>query len=146
MWGILGTLGSAIIGGISNHFEDKRELQKIEVEAQKKVIIAKAEAEVEMAKNGQQQEYDLDRIATEDMKKSLKDEIVMAIFYAPLIMSFIPMLAPYALEGFTILKQLPEWYMYLVVGITVVTMGMRGMLTKFIGIISNKVSFSNKNI
>lgn len=141
MWSIIGSLGTAIVDGISGHFKDKREIKKIKVRAEKKVILAEAQAKVEMAKTGQQQDYDLDRIAVEDMKKSWKDEFVLVVFYAPLILVFVPSYAEYIQDGFKVLATLPEWYMHVVVGITVVVMGMRGMLTKFISMLSNKFKF-----
>lgn len=139
MLGALVSLGSTIVSGISDHFKGKQEIKKTRIEAEKKLIMAEAENAMAMAKEGQKQEYDLDRIATENMKKSWKDEAVMIIFYAPLVTVFVPSMAPYVKEGFVVLDTLPDWYMYLIVGITVVTMGMRGMLTKFIQMLGKRL-------
>ena len=44
MIGGLVTLGSAIISGISGYFQDKSEIKKVQVEADKLLIMAEAES------------------------------------------------------------------------------------------------------
>jgi hypothetical protein len=66
------------------------------------------------------------------MEKSYKDEVILAIFLAPMVMSFIPAYSAYALAGFDIIAQMPEWYRYIIIGMVVVIYGMRGMLTKLL--------------
>jgi len=39
------------------------------------------------------------------------DEFLIFVWSAPFVMSFIPPLQPYAIQGFSILESLPDWYM-----------------------------------
>ena len=85
-----------------------------------------------MAESGQTQSYDLDRLAMEQMGKSWKDEVILIIFLAPMVMAFIPGMDGYALAGFTVIAKMPEWYQYIIIGMVVVIYGMRGMLEKIL--------------
>jgi len=136
MWG-------SIIGALTNQvggfFKGKQELAKVKLEAEKVVIKAKAQTEMavakskaKMAEQGQMQSYDLDRIAMQNMEKSYKDEFILAVFMVPMILAFIPGFDNYALRGFEVIQQMPEWYQYTIIGMVVVIYGMRGMLDKFL--------------
>ena len=136
MWGsIIGALTNQVGG----YFKGKQELSKVKLEAEKVIIKAKAETEIAVAKSkakmaelGQTQNHSLDMIAMQNMEKSYKDEFILAVFIAPMIMAFIPGLDQYALRGFEVIKQMPQWYQYTIIGMVVVIYGMRGMLDKFI--------------
>ena len=63
----------------------------------------------------------------------------------PLVMSFIPTYQEYVTAGFASLALVPDWYMYILVGMITVIYGMRGMLKMLLQILSNKFGFkSNK--
>jgi hypothetical protein len=70
----------------------------------------------------------LDRTAMEQMDKSWKDEFILVILFSPLIVSFIPRIQEIAVTGFEIMKGIPDWYVGLLVGITIVTYGLRGLV------------------
>tara|TARA_R110002153_G_scaffold68592_2_gene182168 strand:- start:928 stop:1362 length:435 start_codon:yes stop_codon:yes gene_type:complete len=136
MWG-------SIIGAVTNqvggYLKGKQELSKVKLEAEKIVIKAKAETEMsiaksksKMAESGQTQSYDLDRIAMNNMEKSYKDEVILAVFLAPMVLAFIPGFDQYALRGFEVIQQMPQWYQYIIIGMVVVIYGMRGMLDKLL--------------
>jgi len=131
----IGNLFSSVVDGISGHFKGKQELKKAKIEAQKIIIQAEADtkkaialSKVKMAENGQMIDANLDEIAMKQMASSWKDEFIMFIFYIPVILAFIPVTQQYALEGFEVMKQMPDWYQYSIIGILVVTFGMRGLL------------------
>ena len=136
MWG-------SIIGALTNQvggfFKGKQELAKVKLEADKIVIKAQAEtamavalSKTKMAELGQTQSFDLDQIAMNNMEKSYKDEFILAIFMTPMVLAFIPGFDQYALKGFEVIKEMPEWYRYTIVGMVVVIYGMRGMLSKLL--------------
>ena len=50
----------------------------------------------------------------------------------PMVLAFIPGFDQYALKGFEVIKEMPEWYRYTIVGMVVVIYGMRGMLSKLL--------------
>jgi radical SAM superfamily enzyme with C-terminal helix-hairpin-helix motif len=124
---------------VGGYFKGKQELSKVKLEANKIVIQAKAETEmaiakskVKMAEEGQMQNYDLDRIAMQNMESSYKDEFILAVFMVPMILAFIPVLSNYALQGFEVIQKMPTWYQYTLIGMVVVIYGMRGLLEKFL--------------
>jgi cation transport ATPase len=107
------------------------------------VKINQAQAAVEMAKNGQQNDYDLDRIAMKNMDKSWKDELVLIVFLVPMMMAFFPKTADYALAGFAIIAKMPEWYVAIIIGMVVVIYGLRGLLKTYLQR-STPLSLQNK--
>lgn len=107
--------------------QQKFELMKLDHEAK----VATANATLEMAKQGQLIDADLDKTSMEDMRSSWKDEFILIVFITPMILAFVPETAPYSLRGFEIVKQMPEWYVALIIGMVVVIYGMRGLLTKW---------------
>lgn len=113
------------------------ELQKIEFEAKK----AKANAVLELAKKGQQMDYDLDKIAMQNMAKSWKDELVLIVFLAPMMMAFVPATSQYSLAGFDIIAQMPQWYVAIIIGMVVVIYGLRGLLKTYL-----QKGFSTKGV
>lgn len=136
MWG---SIIGAVTTQVGGFFKGKQELAKVKLEAEKIVIKAKAETELsiaksksKMAESGQMQSYDLDRIAMNNMEKSYKDEVILAVFLAPMVLAFIPGFDQYALRGFEVIQQMPQWYQYIIIGMVVVIYGMRGMLDKLL--------------
>ena len=145
MWTGIFSIGSSIITGISDYFKGKQEISKVQLEADKKLILAEAEAKAKRLEKESEQDYDLDKIAMQNMEKTWKDELILVIFMIPLVMSFIPTYQEYVTAGFASLALVPDWYMYILVGMITVIYGMRGMLKMLLQIISNKFGFkSNK--
>ena len=141
MLGIIGSLGSAIVSGVSDYFKGKQEIKKVEIEADKMLIMAEAQAKADRLKREAEMDYDLDKIAMQNMDKSWKDELILLIWLTPVVMSFIPDLQSYVATGFASLALVPDWYMYILVGMIVVVYGMRGMLKMTLEMLSNKFSF-----
>lgn len=145
MWTGIFSIGSSIVTGISEYFKGKQEISKTKLEGDIKVLIAEAEATVRRLEKESEQDYDLDKIAMQNMEKTWKDELILVIFMIPLVMSFIPTYQEYVTAGFASLALVPDWYMYILVGMITVIYGMRGMLKMLLQIISNKFGFkSNK--
>jgi hypothetical protein len=63
---------------------------------------------------------------------SWKDEFILLIFSLPIIFSFFPQTKSYVDEGFNALEGIPDWFMYLFVGIVVSIYGLRSLLRVFI--------------
>tara|TARA_B110000503_G_scaffold20762_1_gene31381 strand:- start:2317 stop:2706 length:390 start_codon:yes stop_codon:yes gene_type:complete len=112
------------IGG--NWLDNKQKIAQAKTEAEITTIKATADRQA----SAQDQNYDLDRLAMENMAKSWKDEVILAVFLTPMIMAFIPGFESYALAGFGVMAQMPEWYQYIIIGMVVVIYGMRGLLEK----------------
>jgi len=136
MWNVIsGALTSLVAKPIEQWQERKTlkvtqkfELLKIEHDTKK----AKANALLKMAATGKQQDYDLDKLAMQNMNKSFKDELVLIVFLVPMILAFIPDYAQYALAGFKIIAQMPHWYVGIIIGMVVVIYGLRGLLKTYL--------------
>jgi len=127
-----------VVDGVKDHFKGKQELKKLEAEAKKKVLEAETQAKVatQMAKidmltKSQDNDFKLDMIAMQSMNKSWKDEFVLAIFLFPLIGAFVPQLQGYVMGGFQLMEFIPQWWIYLTIGMVVSIMGLRGLLHEF---------------
>tara|TARA_R110000868_G_scaffold280632_1_gene541028 strand:+ start:213 stop:641 length:429 start_codon:yes stop_codon:yes gene_type:complete len=125
-------LGGTWLQGKQEETQAKATARLVEIQADSDIKVAKATAITKMAEAGQAQNYDLDRLAMEQMTKSWKDEVLLLVFLAPMIMAFVPNMDVYALAGFEVIAKMPEWYQYIIIGMVVVIYGMRGLLEKII--------------
>ena len=139
MFGFVKDLISPVTEVVGGYIKGKQELSKIDLESKKASMMAEIEmknavtkSKIDMLLNEQDNNFKLDLMATENMKTSYKDELILFIFLTPLVMSFSPETQGYVVAGFQVLTVIPEWFMYLVIGQVVVIMGMRGMLDKFL--------------
>jgi len=130
--GSLLELGSTYMQGKQDEAKAKAEANIVGIQAEADIKKAKALSATKLAETGQAQNFDLDRIAMEQMGKSWKDELILIIFLAPIVLSFIPGMDIYALAGFEVIAKMPDWYQYILMGMIVVIYGMRGMLEKFL--------------
>jgi magnesium-transporting ATPase (P-type) len=119
---------NTLIGIGGNWLDNKQKIAQAKTEAEIATINARAARQ----SKSEDQNYDLDRLAMENMEKSWKDEVILLVFLAPMIMSFIPSLSDYALAGFGVIAQMPEWYRYIIIGMVVVIYGLRGLLEKVV--------------
>jgi len=126
------SLGSTWLDGKNKQAEAELAAKLVEIQADSDIKVAKAMAVTKMAQEGQLQNYDLDRLAMEQMEKSWKDEVILLIFICPMVMAFIPGFEQYALAGFSVIEKMPEWYRYIIIGMVVVIYGLRGLLEKII--------------
>ena len=126
--GPVAELGKTWMQGKQDAAKAKAEATLIGIRAEAEVKAAKALSATKMAESGQAQDYDLDKIAMQQMEKSWKDELILIIFLAPMVMAFIPGMDKYALAGFEVIAKMPEWYQYTLIGMIVVIYGMRGMV------------------
>ena len=124
------SLGGTWLEGKQKQTEAKLEAKLVEIKADSDIKKAKAAAVTKMAQEGQAQNYDLDRLAMEQMTKSWKDELLLIVFLTPMLMAFVPGLEAYSLAGFSVIAQMPEWYRYIIIGMVVVIYGLRGLLEK----------------
>lgn len=129
---LLDTIGNGIISIVTAIFksrasqaEMKLELEKVKVESEARILVAKAEAMIKLADNAQAHEQTWERIMAENQAGSWKDEFVLILFSIPLVMAFIPGLAPFVSEGFENLEVAPDWYLQIVMAGAAVAYGLR---------------------
>ena len=145
MIGGLITLVSAIVSGISGYFKDKNEIKKVQVEADKLLIMAEAESKAKRLERESEMDYDLDKLSMIAMDKSWKDEFLLILFSIPIAMCFFPEYRQYVEDGFKTLNIIPEWFMYIYVTMIVVIYGLRGLLRMFLQLMIDKLSGSSKH-
>lgn len=127
------SIGKTWLDGKNEQAKAKTEAALVKIQSEADISKAKALSATKMAENGQAQDYDLDRIAMQQMEKSWKDELVLVIFLTPMVMAFIPEFAPFSLRGFEIIEKMPEWYRYIIMGMVIVIYGLRGMAKQLLG-------------
>lgn len=123
---------------ISRYFKEKIEIRKVKVEAYKLLIMAEALSKAKRLDREAEMDYDLDRVAMQNMEKSWKDELILLIWLMPVVVSFIPEWQPYVVAGFAGLDNVPNWYVFILVGMITVIYGMREILKLLLQIIGNK--------
>ena len=130
------SLLTTVIDGIKNYVTAKQELKKVQVEADKEVYVEESKAKIRILQEQNMQNHSLDMQSARNMQNSFKDELVLIVFLAPIIMCFIPALQAHVAKGFEVLKtSVPDWYVYLLIGMIVVIYGMRGLFIKFLDVI-----------
>ena len=115
----------------------KRRTLKVETRAKvdemhAQAEVSKAEALIEMAKNGQAIEADWDARAQEQMKFTIKDDVLMWVFITPFIAAFIPPLQPYVKQGFEIVAEIPLYWRVTVLGIVAASFGLRWLIAPLV--------------
>lgn len=134
MWGsIIGAVTNTVGGYLKGKqaiADAKLKGQLVEIKAEAETKLAIAKGQIRMAEEGQMQNFNLDHVAMKNMEKSYKDELILIVFMTPMVLAFIPSMDIYALRGFEVIQQMPEWYQYTLIGMVVVIYGMRGMLEK----------------
>lgn len=123
---------------IGRYFKDKSEIRKVRNEAIKLLIMAEALSKAKRLDREAEMDYDLDRVAMRNMENSWKDELILLIWLTPVVISFIPEWQPYVVAGFAGLDNVPNWYVYILVGMITVIYGMREILKLLLQIIGNK--------
>ena len=120
---------SPIFGALGAVAKGWMETRKVKAEGKVKIAKAKVDAKIRSIEATQQMDVE----AASDMKYSWKDEYLTILMSIPVIMCFVPGLEAYALRGFEILGQTPEWYRWAFLGIIAATFGLRIWLRKLFG-------------
>ena len=115
---------------------NRAEIKKIEIENKKELVqvdcdikLATAKSKLKMIEDGNSQRFNLDMETVKNMSKTYKDEFILIVFYAPVILAF----SGYqneVLEGFKSLSQMPDWFKIILVLLAVTISGMRNIFIK----------------
>ena len=120
---LLGALLGAPAEHIAEYFKQRQKL-KADLKLKKlegKVKIEEAKAQMEIKKLESDNAWELEQIRN----SGWKDEWVLILLSIPMVMSFIPTLAPYVQQGFAVLGMTPEWYRWLILMIFGAIYGIR---------------------
>lgn len=133
------SLGGLIVEGVSSYFKTSQEIKKVKTEANKKIIIAEAEAKIKRLDREAEQDHDVNMEMIKRMDKSWKDEFVLLLVTSPFVMLFVPSLQDLAIKGLNALADTPFWYQVLVVGIFFTIYGMRDIFKVVLQVMISKL-------
>lgn len=116
---VLGNLGGKVVEAIDSRGQRKHE-QKVQALELEKLRHSK---QIELIQTGQKLDnaWELEQIKN----SGWKDEFVLLLLSIPLVMSFIPEMQPYVVEGFAALSTTPEWYQWLILAVFTAVYGIR---------------------
>lgn len=110
MIGALLSIVPSIIGSVSDHFKDKRELNKLETMARSEIKQAVTKANLEKIAAGQVADIQWEQTMAVGSTTSWKDEFWTIVLGIPAVMSFIPGMDVFVVDGFAALSGTPLWY------------------------------------
>ncbi|GAB2650576.1 hypothetical protein [Vibrio panuliri] len=120
----------ALLQGVSliaGYFKNKQRIKAKRQERQDQLEQAVTDAQTKRIEQGDASAADLDAISLKG--RGWKDEYLLVLTTAPLILTFIPDFAPYVAEGFAALKEnVPEYFWYALAMVYIDTFGFRRML------------------
>ncbi|MDB2618456.1 hypothetical protein N9X96_00205 [bacterium] len=116
---LLGSLGGKVVEAYDSRSQRKHDekLKKIELDE------LKHKTKMEMVQRGQEidNSWELEQIKN----SGWKDEFVLLLLSIPLVMSFIPQMQPYVVDGFAALSTTPDWYQWLILSVFAAIYGIR---------------------
>ena len=124
MWSsIVGALLGKVAPKVADYYIEKNKLkQEVELEVLRgKRAYEEAKSKRASESEGRDHDWELASI----QNSGWKDELVIIVLTIPMVLVFIPNLAPYVLEGFEILETTPDWYRWLILMIYAATFGIR---------------------
>lgn len=91
---------------------------------------ARHTAKVDRVKREDSAEMDYDRVAQENARNSIADELMIAWVLCIVTLLFIPATAEIAKAGFVSLSEVPMWFQFVVLGGFISKLGLRFMFAK----------------
>ncbi|API58450.1 hypothetical protein BSL82_03335 [Tardibacter chloracetimidivorans] len=118
------------IGGAALQNIQARQAAKAEAEA--RIIVARAEAEVKRLEKAQDAEIAWDSEAVSQMRGSWKDEWWTFLASLPLILAFLGDSSRQRVtEGFAAISHMPDWYIAIVGASVAASFGIRALVSRF---------------
>ncbi len=126
--GFFSTLASpitAIIDKVGEYKLNKQEHKENGRRRTHELKEARHTADVERVKRGDKTEMDYDRVAQENARNSIADELMIAWVLTIVTLLFIPGTSETAIDGFKALEKVPTWFQLVVVGGFISKLGLR---------------------
>jgi hypothetical protein len=114
-----GNTVEAVTGFLAKRQELKQTLELAKIQGE--IDAVKAKAAYRVADLQYDNDWELEQIKN----SGWKDEYVLVLMSIPLVLCFVPLTAPWVLDGFKILEQCPQWYRWLVLVIFCAIYGIR---------------------
>ena len=116
-----------IVGDTVRGWTDRK---KLETEGKLKIVQAKTEAAIHQIHTNDNYDFRLEELSLES--RGWKDEYLLLITTAPLVLVFFPSMVPTINAGFMELSALPEWYLYALAAVYIDTFGFRRAIRSWI--------------
>jgi len=120
------------LGMVGDHFEHKRKIKRAEVENEIAIGQAKVKHTIKVAEKTQTAEIDWDIQALKNAQKSWTGQFWTVVLALPLILMFIPAMAPVMTEGFAAIDTAPDYYKAAVGVAIAAAFGFRKLANEFI--------------
>jgi len=121
-----------VIGIGAGWLERRQKRADVKLEAETKVTVARAEAEVARLGKAQDAEIAWDNETASQMDRTWKDEYWTLLLSFPLVLSFLGEWGRQrAMEGFVAIQSVPDWYMYSLGLAIASSFGYRALLNRF---------------
>jgi len=137
---MVGLIAKVLTGGVIQGVKDwvmSEETRKAKrEESEDRIQEAKVVAQITRIADGDTQAATMDALSV--AQRGWKDEYLLLLATLPMIASFIPPLVPAMEEGFLVLGTLPQWYMYVLIGVYIDTFGFRRILRNVLEAFLNK--------
>jgi hypothetical protein len=123
--GLVADIVNTITKPVSDYFTRRMELKSAERQQQAAIQQATVDRQIELIKQGLTADMNWEMEFARQAATSWKDEYTLLVVSLPLIMAFIPGLAPYVEQGFASFAKTPVWYQMMVQVIFYATYGIR---------------------
>ncbi|KXF81194.1 hypothetical protein [Enterovibrio coralii] len=118
---------TSVIGLVGGYFKDRQTIKARKQARQDKLEEAITTAQTRRIEQGDANAAELDRLSI--AQRGWKDEYLLILTTLPVLLAFVPSLAPYVGSGFHALADnVPEYYWYALALIYIDTFGFRRML------------------
>jgi len=124
-------LAASLVSAGINLFKGRQQAKAVQKQNKQDLQRAVVDAKIAKVKAGQAGDIAWENTSLE--KSGWKSGFLTVVISIPLMMSFIPELAPYVAQGFEALKAVPQWYQAAVGVMIGSAFGVR-QFTKFMGI------------
>jgi hypothetical protein len=131
MIGLLTTALGSLLGMGESWVEAKQERETAKVKNKIAVEQAKTNATITKEQKDADACNDIDLITIKNQATTWSDEVFKLIMLTPFVLMFIPYFHPYVAKGFAFFNEsTPEWYKYVIYGITISELGLRRIFMK----------------
>lgn len=128
---IIGTVIGKLFGMGETWVEAKQERETAKVKNKIALEAATNQARITIAQKDADACNDIDLITIKNQATTWSDEIFKIIMLTPFVLMFIPSTQQYVSTGFEFFKDsTPEWYKYVIYGITISELGLRRIFMK----------------
>ena len=119
-------LAGLLLNGVFDFFKHRGQRKLIQRQGELKIKQAETKAKIQRIASADTAATTMDILSANN--RGWKDDYLLLIVTIPLILSFMPFMVPYVIQGFNALKQVPDWYMWVLLGVFIDTFGFRRIL------------------